>query len=142
MTSYKYPNTLSSSSSSLSSNSSFHNDYGYSHSELSTSLASDLLSSYTPSMSGIGATSGLSMNGESEKPRILLMGLRRSGKSSIQKVVFQKMSPHETLFLESTNKIVKNGKCIITQCSTLENVQISNQFNICFLIYSIFKMLY
>ncbi len=44
-----------------------------------------------------------------QKPRILLMGLRRSGKSSIQKVVFQKMSPHETLFLESTNKIIKNG---------------------------------
>jgi len=42
------------------------------------------------------------------KPRILLMGLRRSGKSSIQKVVFQKMSPNETLFLESTNRIVKN----------------------------------
>eukprot|EP01027_Heterolobosea_sp_BB2_P005873 GEZU01008932.1.p1 GENE.GEZU01008932.1~~GEZU01008932.1.p1 ORF type:complete len:331 (-),score=116.80 GEZU01008932.1:130-1122(-) len=36
------------------------------------------------------------------------MGLRRSGKSSIQKVVFQKMSPHETLFLESTNKVVKS----------------------------------
>eukprot|EP01114_Cavostelium_apophysatum_P018777 TRINITY_DN5889_c0_g1_i1.p1 TRINITY_DN5889_c0_g1~~TRINITY_DN5889_c0_g1_i1.p1 ORF type:complete len:351 (-),score=96.75 TRINITY_DN5889_c0_g1_i1:33-1085(-) len=42
------------------------------------------------------------------KPRILLLGLRRSGKSSIQKVVFHKMSPNETLFLESTNKIVKN----------------------------------
>lgn len=62
------------------------------------------------------------------KPRILLMGLRRyvsllrvvgcrclrltlgcrSGKSSIQKVVFHKMSPNETLFLESTAKIVKN----------------------------------
>lgn len=41
-------------------------------------------------------------------PRILLMGLRRSGKSSIQKVVFHKMSPNETLFLESTNKIVKD----------------------------------
>jgi len=36
------------------------------------------------------------------------MGLRRSGKSSIQKVVFHKMSPNETLFLESTAKIVKN----------------------------------
>lgn len=34
------------------------------------------------------------------KPRVLLMGARRSGKSSIQKVVFHKMSPHETLFLE------------------------------------------
>ncbi|XP_059501269.1 ras-related GTP-binding protein D-like isoform X2 [Stegostoma tigrinum] len=42
------------------------------------------------------------------KPRILLMGLRRSGKSSIQKVVFHKMSPNETLFLESTNKICRD----------------------------------
>ena len=41
----------------------------------------------------------------SSRPRILLMGSRRSGKSSIQKVVFHKMSPHETLFLESTNDI-------------------------------------
>lgn len=63
------------------------------------------------------------------KPRILLMGLRRcgalketgvwllrllkrciifccrSGKSSIQRVVFHKMSPHETLFLEGTNSL-------------------------------------
>lgn len=36
------------------------------------------------------------------------MGLKRSGKSSIQKVVFQKMSPNDTLFLESTTKIVKD----------------------------------
>merc|ERR1719391_939404 len=36
------------------------------------------------------------------------MGPRRSGKSSIQKVVFHKMSPNETLFLESTNKIQKD----------------------------------
>lgn len=43
------------------------------------------------------------------KPRILLMGLRRSGKSSIQKVVFHKMSPNETMFLESTNQIVKDN---------------------------------
>lgn len=43
-----------------------------------------------------------------QKLRILLMGLRRSGKSSIQKVVFHKMSPNETLFLESTNKIIKD----------------------------------
>lgn len=45
---------------------------------------------------------------DDEKPRILLMGLRRSGKSSIHKVVFHKMSPNETLFLESTNRIVKD----------------------------------
>ena len=42
-------------------------------------------------------------------PRILIMGPRRSGKTSIQRVVFQKMSPHETLFrLEPTNKIEKS----------------------------------
>jgi Ras-related GTP-binding protein C/D len=44
------------------------------------------------------------------RPRILLMGTRRSGKSSIQKVVFHKMSPHETLFLESTNEIRVRGE--------------------------------
>jgi len=42
------------------------------------------------------------------KPRVLLMGARRAGKSSIQKVVFHKMSPHETLFLDPTNKLVKS----------------------------------
>lgn len=45
---------------------------------------------------------------EEQKPKILLMGLRRSGKSSILKVVFHKMSPNETLFLESTTKIIKD----------------------------------
>ncbi|XP_061597089.1 ras-related GTP-binding protein C-like [Cololabis saira] len=50
---------------------------------------------------------GLDGSGPGDRPRILLMGLRRSGKSSIQKVVFHKMSPNETLFLESTNKIYK-----------------------------------
>jgi len=49
-----------------------------------------------------------SSSGDSSKPRILLMGLRRSGKSLIQKVVFHKMSPNETLYLESTSKIVKH----------------------------------
>ena len=46
--------------------------------------------------------------GAEERPKILLMGLRRGGKSSIQKVVFHKMSPNETLFLEATNKIQKD----------------------------------
>ncbi len=32
----------------------------------------------------------------------------RSGKSSIQKVVFHKMSPNETLFLEATNRVTKD----------------------------------
>jgi Ras-related GTP-binding protein C/D len=37
--------------------------------------------------------------------RIMLIGPRRSGKSSIERVVFHKMSPHETLFLESTHSV-------------------------------------
>jgi len=56
---------------------------------------------------GLELEPNASSNSET-KPRILLMGLRRSGKSSIQKVVFHKMSPNETLFLESTSKIVKD----------------------------------
>ncbi|BFZ54966.1 GTP-binding protein gtr2 [Savitreella phatthalungensis] len=45
----------------------------------------------------------------SSKVKLLLLGLRRSGKSSIQKVVFHKMAPNETLFLESTGEIVKEN---------------------------------
>lgn len=39
-----------------------------------------------------------------DTPKVLLCGPHRGGKTSILKVVFQKMSPHETLFLESTQK--------------------------------------
>eukprot|EP00758_Cryptobia_borreli_P018449 Tbor_TRINITY_DN687_c0_g1::TRINITY_DN687_c0_g1_i1::g.1587::m.1587/K16186/RRAGC_D; Ras-related GTP-binding protein C/D len=38
-------------------------------------------------------------------PKVLLMGLRRSGKSSIRKVVFEKVPPHETTFIPTTTKI-------------------------------------
>jgi len=37
--------------------------------------------------------------------KILLMGLRRSGKSSIRQVIFHGMQPIETLYLESTTRI-------------------------------------
>ena len=37
--------------------------------------------------------------------RILFVGPRRSGKTSIERVIFHKMSPHETLFLESTQNV-------------------------------------
>ncbi|XP_028513487.1 ras-related GTP-binding protein C [Exaiptasia diaphana] len=57
---------------------------------------------------GYGPDETEETNTTENKPRILLMGLRRSGKSSIQKVVFHKMSPNETLFLESTSKIIKD----------------------------------
>ncbi|KAI9817448.1 MAG: hypothetical protein M1827_001058 [Pycnora praestabilis] len=43
------------------------------------------------------------------KPRLLLIGQRRSGKSSISSVVFHKMPPQETLFLESTARIQKDS---------------------------------
>ncbi|KAI9808108.1 MAG: GTP-binding protein gtr2 [Sarcosagium campestre] len=43
------------------------------------------------------------------KPKLLLMGQRRSGKSSISSVVFHKMPPAETLFLESTSRIQKDS---------------------------------
>ncbi len=61
------------------------------------------------------------------KPRLLLMGLKRrvaacihrgttlliiqcrSGKSSISNVVFRKMAPQETLFLETTTNIRKEA---------------------------------
>ncbi|KAJ9444810.1 GTP-binding protein gtr2 [Diplonema papillatum] len=41
------------------------------------------------------------------QPRVLLMGLKKSGKTSIQKVVFQKVSPHETVLLETSTKMQK-----------------------------------
>ncbi|VDN58789.1 unnamed protein product [Dracunculus medinensis] len=42
-----------------------------------------------------------------QKPTIVLVGLKRSGKTSIRKVVFSKMSPNETLFVESTPRVTK-----------------------------------
>jgi len=62
---------------------------------------------YTPPGEDYEADGAAGTSAES-KPRILLMGLRRSGKSSIQKVVFHKMSPNDTLFLQSTSQIVKD----------------------------------
>jgi Ras-related GTP-binding protein C/D len=40
-----------------------------------------------------------------DTPKVLLVGPSRAGKTSILKVVFQKMSPHETLFFETTPKM-------------------------------------
>ncbi|CAI5448508.1 unnamed protein product [Caenorhabditis angaria] len=45
------------------------------------------------------------------RPTVILMGLKRSGKTSIRKVVFQKMSPNETMFVESTPRITKDRIC-------------------------------
>mmetsp|Transcript_109740 Transcript_109740/g.310459 ORF Transcript_109740/g.310459 Transcript_109740/m.310459 type:complete len:330 (+) Transcript_109740:90-1079(+) len=40
-----------------------------------------------------------------DSPKVILCGKGRGGKTSILKVVFQKMSPHETLWLERTPKV-------------------------------------
>ncbi|KAJ1547324.1 hypothetical protein HK096_003401 [Nowakowskiella sp. JEL0078] len=60
----------------------------------------------------ISLNSNENLNAQTEpevemKPKLLLMGLRRSGKSSILNVVFHKLPPMDTLFLESTNKVSK-----------------------------------
>lgn len=41
-------------------------------------------------------------------PKVLLMGLRKSGKSSIQKVVFQGMEPHDSVNLPTTVQAEKS----------------------------------
>ena len=82
---------------------SFSDGYGYGPDEETSGLVIGSQSS-----SGLHHQHGSAAGYPHDKPRILIMGLRRSGKSSIQKVVFHKMSPNETLFLESTNKIVKD----------------------------------
>ncbi|KAG2198679.1 hypothetical protein INT46_003255, partial [Mucor plumbeus] len=56
---------------------------------------------------GPTSTNQIMVGSPIDKPRILLMGLQRSGKSSIQRVVFGKMPPQDTLLLESTTKIQK-----------------------------------
>ncbi|KAF2843533.1 ras-related GTP-binding protein-like protein C [Patellaria atrata CBS 101060] len=43
------------------------------------------------------------------KPRLLLMGQRRSGKSSISGVVFHKLPPAETLYIETTIRVKKES---------------------------------
>jgi len=64
----------------------------------------------------LSTTSEALINEANNKPKILLMGLRKSGKSSIRHVVFHKMSANETLFLEGTSKIEKidiSMKCFL-----------------------------
>lgn len=49
-------------------------------------------------------------NDDTVKPHILMFGLKRSGKSSILKVVFNKMDPINTRQLESTKGLDKSSK--------------------------------
>lgn len=64
-------------------------------------LQDDLLGSSTSLLDKTVSLSTLKCN-------IALTGLARSGKTSIHSVIFHKISPHETLFLESTGRIVKH----------------------------------
>jgi len=54
------------------------------------------------------------------RPRILLTGLRRSGKTSIQRVIFTKMQPSQTQFLESTPHLTMNQ----FSCGSFINFQV------------------
>lgn len=54
------------------------------------------------------------------RPRILLTGLRRSGKTSIQRVIFTKMQPAQTQFLESTARLTTSQ----FTCGSFINFQI------------------
>ncbi|OSC98287.1 hypothetical protein PYCCODRAFT_1471200 [Trametes coccinea BRFM310] len=42
------------------------------------------------------------------RTKILLLGMRRSGKTSIRQVLFNNLSPRETLYLETTTQLIKH----------------------------------
>ena len=54
------------------------------------------------------------------RPCILLTGLRRSGKTSIQRVIFTKMQPSQTQFLKSTPQMTVNH----FSCGSFINFQV------------------
>eukprot|EP01130_Rhizamoeba_saxonica_P004471 TRINITY_DN1828_c0_g1_i1.p1 TRINITY_DN1828_c0_g1~~TRINITY_DN1828_c0_g1_i1.p1 ORF type:complete len:155 (+),score=30.19 TRINITY_DN1828_c0_g1_i1:32-496(+) len=85
-------------------------------------ISVDDMSSSFPSDLGYGEELPIdnSIKIDENIPRILLTGPKSSGKSSIQKVVFHKMAPVDTLFLEPTSDIIKND----VNHSTLVNFQI------------------
>ncbi|GEQ70646.1 hypothetical protein JCM33374_g4325 [Metschnikowia sp. JCM 33374] len=57
---------------------------------------------------------------DSSNATILLMGLRRGGKSSICKVVFHNMQPLDTLYLESTSKPTSEQFSSLIDLSVME----------------------
>lgn len=62
----------------------------------------------------------LTPNPKDNNATILLMGLRRSGKSSICKVVFHNMQPYDTLYLESTSKPITEQFSSLIDLSVME----------------------
>lgn len=87
---------------------SFSKGFGYEETDEENGSRESIAHLHHPENEDNVASSSSGICGGQPKPKVLIMGLRRSGKSSIQKVVFHKMSPNETLFLENTNKIVKD----------------------------------
>ncbi|ORY84678.1 Gtr1/RagA G protein conserved region-domain-containing protein [Leucosporidium creatinivorum] len=60
-----------------------------------------------PSNGAAAASTSRGREGSDEhkaRPRVLFMGPRSGGKSSIRKVVFERMAPNDTLFIEKTAK--------------------------------------
>ncbi|GAA5876583.1 hypothetical protein JCM16303_003589 [Sporobolomyces ruberrimus] len=57
----------------------------------------------SPHAARTGSSEDVDQSGR-RKPRVLLMGPRSGGKSSIRKVVFEGMAPSDTLFIEKTKK--------------------------------------
>ncbi|KAK4537284.1 hypothetical protein CDCA_CDCA11G3309 [Cyanidium caldarium] len=51
--------------------------------------------------------SAVAVPSRSDRPRLVFMGMARSGKTSLQSVVFHRVAPHETLFLESTHRVIR-----------------------------------
>jgi hypothetical protein len=45
----------------------------------------------------------------SERTKVILLGLRRSGKTSIQQVLFNNLTPKKSFFLETTTRIIKHS---------------------------------
>ena len=63
-------------------------------------------SGYPPAAGSVAKPDGaLECTWQDPTPKILLVGLSRSGKSSVRNVVFGKRSPHETIFQEATKQI-------------------------------------
>ncbi|PPQ92239.1 hypothetical protein CVT25_008921 [Psilocybe cyanescens] len=48
-------------------------------------------------------------NGPVPRTKILLLGLRRAGKTSIQQVLFNNLPPNQTFYLETTMRVVKHS---------------------------------
>ncbi|KAJ8143137.1 hypothetical protein OY671_003738 [Metschnikowia pulcherrima] len=65
-------------------------------------------------------TQSLQTAPDSSNATILLMGLRRGGKSSICKVVFHNMQPLDTLYLESTSKPTSEQFSSLIDLSVME----------------------